>query len=256
MSFFNKILASVGVGSAKVDAKLSKSSITIGEKVEGVIDVQGGNVEQAVDEIYLTVNTNYEKEQDDRVINKHAVIATIKLNEPFVIMPGETKTFPFQIEMPLDTPVSVGSSQVWIQTGVDIKGAVDPQDRDVVTILPNKMMDHILNVLKELGFSLRKVKNEEASFKLRKRLPFVQEFEFIPTSGTYYGKFDEVEVMFFLIDDQKIEVVVEVDRRARGLAGLFSEALDLDESIIKFTIEENELNQVKSIFKEILENHS
>lgn len=256
MSFFNKILASVGIGSAKVDAKLVESTIRVGESVEGMIEVKGGNIEQSIDEIYLTINTNYEKEDDDRVINKQAVIATIKLNEPFVIMPEETKTFPFRFDLPLDTPISASSSQVWLQTGVDIKGSVDPTDRDMVTILPHQLMDRVLNTFSELGFSLRKVKNEEASYRLRKRLPFVQEFEFIPTSGSYYSKFDEVEVLLFLIDDKTMEVVIEVDRRARGIAGLFSEALDLDESIIKFTLYENELPQVKSKIKQILDSHS
>lgn len=256
MSFFNKILASVGIGSAKVDAKLSFSSIRVGDEVEGIIEVKGGNVEQSIDEIYLTINTNYEKEENDRVFHKQAVISTVKLNEPFVIMPGEIKTVPFRFELPLDTPITAGSIKVWLQTGVDIKGSVDPTDRDFVTILPNHMVEHILNAIKELGFTLRKVKNEEASYKLRKRLPFVQEFEFVPTKGSYYGKYDEVEVMFNQINKEKIEVYIEVDRRARGISGFFSEALDLDETIVKFTLHEQELGNVKEILKDILNKHS
>ncbi|HZH62969.1 MAG TPA: sporulation protein [Metabacillus sp.] len=256
MSFFNKILASVGVGSAKVDAKLSDSNIIVGDKVEGIIEVKGGNIEQSIDEIYLTINTNYEKEEDDKVAHKQAVIATVKLNEPFVVMPGETKTIPFTFQLPLDTPLTLGSTKVWLQTGVDIKGAIDPTDRDMVNIHPHHLVEKTLTALKELGFTLRKVKNEAASYKVRKRLPFVQEFEFIPTSGSFYGKLDEVELMFSLIDDKSLEVIVEVDRKSRGITGLFSEALDLDESLVKFTLHEDEIVNIKEVIEEILNKHS
>jgi sporulation-control protein len=256
MSFFNKILATIGIGSASVDTKLSQSSIKTGEDVEGIIEIKGGNIDQNIEEIYLTINTNYEKEEDDKVIHKQAIISTIKLNEPFVIMPEETKTIPFKLQIPIDTPISVGSSKVWIQTGVDIKGAIDPTDRDMVNILPNDMVEETIKLFSQLGFKLRKVKNEAAPYKLRKRLPFVQEFEFIPTSGSYHGKFDEVELVFFPIDKTKLEVIIEVDRRAKGLAGLFSEALDMDESIIRFTIHDFEMPTIKETFEDILVRHS
>lgn len=255
MSFFNKMLASVGIGSSKVDTKLAQSSIQIGEDVEGIVEVKGGSVEQAIEEIYLTVNTNYEKEDDDRIIHKQAVISTVKLNEPFIIMPGETKTIPFQFKLPLDTPISAGLSKVWIQTGIDIKGSVDPTDRDIVNVLPNNLMEETLSVFNRLGFAMKKVKNEAASYKIRKRLPFIQEFEFVPTGGTYYKKFDEVEVIFFPTSETKMDVLIEVDRRARGISGLFSEALDLDESIIRFTIQKEDLPRLQETIEKILVNH-
>ncbi|APH04720.1 sporulation protein [Bacillus weihaiensis] len=255
MSLFNKILASIGIGSVKVDTKLSDSMIRIGEDVEGIVEVIGGNVDQAIEEIYLTVNTNFEKEEDDRVIHKQAVIATVKLNEPFVMMPGETKTIPFKFQLPIDTPISAGSSKVWIQTGIDIRGSLDPSDRDIVTVLPHPYMEEIVEVLTELGFKQRKVKNEAASYKLRRRLPFIQEFEFIPVSGEYVGDFDEIEVVFFPVNNTKLEVVLEVDRRAKGIAGFLSEALDMDESILKLTISESDIPYLKQIFAKILDNH-
>ncbi|WP_226666703.1 sporulation protein [Metabacillus litoralis] len=256
MSFFNKILASVGIGSSKVDTKLTHSSIRVGEDVEGIVEVTGGSVEQAIEEIYLTVNTNFEKEDDDRIIHTQAVISTVKLNEPFIIMPGEKKTIPFQFTLPLDTPISAGSTKVWIQTGIDIKGSVDPTDRDIVTILPNQLMEETLEAFQNLGFVMRKVKNEAASYKIRKRLPFIQEFELVPTEGPYYRKFDEVEVIFFPISETKMDVIIEVDRRSKGITGLLTEALDLDESIIKFTIQMEDVPSLRETIEDILSNHT
>lgn len=45
MSFFNKMLASVGIGSAQIDTKLEKDRLKPGEMISGIIEVRGGNVE-------------------------------------------------------------------------------------------------------------------------------------------------------------------------------------------------------------------
>lgn len=256
LSLFNKMLASIGIGSAKVDTKLSHASIKVGELVDGVVEIKGGNIEQKIDEIYLTLNTYYEKEVDDKKVQKQAVISTIKLNEPFVIMPEESKSIPVQFQLPIDTPISTGGSKVWIKTGMDIKGSIDPSDQDIINVLPHHLVEETLQIFNQLGFKLRKVKNEEASFKIRKRLPFIQEFEFVPTSGPYFRKFDEVEVIFFPIDDERIEIIIEVDRRARGFAGFLSEALDLDETITKITVSKSELATLKNKIETILEKNS
>ncbi|MED4604324.1 sporulation protein, partial [Paenibacillus validus] len=53
MSFFKKMLASVGIGSAKVDTELDSSQVSVGGAISGVVRVQGGSTEQQVDRIYL-----------------------------------------------------------------------------------------------------------------------------------------------------------------------------------------------------------
>lgn len=62
--------------------------------------------------------------------------------------------------------------------------------------------------------------------------------------------------MFSLLDESNIEIFIEVDRKARGLSGLFSEALDLDESLVRFTLHENEIGNIKGILLDILNKHS
>ena len=38
---------------------------------------------------------------------------------------------------------------------------------------------------------------------------------------------------------------MEVDRKSRGLAGLFAEALDLDEKVIRFTVTREDIPEMK-----------
>ena len=55
MVFFDKVFASVGIGSAAVDTKLEKDTYTPGETVKGAVEIRGGKVDQQVDDIYLTL---------------------------------------------------------------------------------------------------------------------------------------------------------------------------------------------------------
>ncbi|MEC2439250.1 sporulation protein, partial [Bacillus cereus] len=86
---------------------------------------------------------------------------------------------------------------------------------------------------------------EELPHRLRKQVPFAQEFEFIPVSGEYYGRLDELELLILPRAYDRLEIIMEVDRKSRGLAGLFAEALDLDEKVIRFTVTREDIPEMK-----------
>jgi len=255
MSFFNKMFASIGIGAAKVDTKLATDTFKAGDLVEGAVEIKGGNVEQKIDEIYLTVFSTYIKEADDQKYTKQAEIKKVKINEPFVIGANESKVIPFEFRLPYDTPVTLGASRVWIHTGLDIKGAIDPQDKDYIEVKPNALMEKVISSLHQLGFKLRQVENEAAPYRFRKRLPFVQEFEFYPISGKFNGKLDELEVIFLPSDDNELELIIEIDRKARGLAGLFAEAMDLDETLVKVRITNDDISQIQQTLSSTIEKY-
>jgi sporulation-control protein len=237
---FKKLLSSIGIGAARVDAKLSKSRYAPGEMLEGIVDVHGGNVEQQIDEIYLALMSTYIREVDDKKYEEKIVLKKYKVMDSFTIYPNETKTISFQFILPYDIPVTKGKTKVWIQTGLDIKMAMDPQDRDYLQIQPHPLVAAFLKAVSSLGFRLREVQCEEAPRYLRKRLPFVQEFEFKPTRGPFAGRLDELEAIFF-VSEHQVEVILEIDRKARGLRGLLAESLNMDETLIRITYNANDI---------------
>jgi sporulation-control protein len=241
MSLFNKMLASVGIGAAKVDTKLYESRLTAGDPLKGVVEIVGGNVEQTIDDIYLSLCATYVKEVDDRKVTKQAIVEKWKLSDPFTIGIGERKEIPFSVQLPADTPLTVGRTRVWLHTGLDIKNAIDPTDSDYVHIQPFPLMNAVFTAMDRLGFRLREAECKEVSYHLRKRLPFIQEFEFVPISGEFRGKLDEVEIMFFPNSHEEIEMLIQIDRRARGLVSLFAEALDLDETFVRMKVYKNDM---------------
>lgn len=244
MSFFNKIFASIGIGSAIVNTKLERDQAVPGEEVKGIVEIRGGNVEQNIDIIYLSIYTTYIKETDDNKYTKTGLIDQIRLNEPFTIKSKEIKEIPFSFKLPIDTPITIGKTKVWVATGLDIKNAVDPTDKDYIKVIPSPLTNAVLTVMEDLGFRLREAECEEAPYRLRRRLPFVQEFEFVPITGSFRSKLDEVELVFFPASQTETEIYMQVDRKARGLGGFLAEALEMDESHVHFTVKSEDLSSL------------
>ncbi|WP_440054252.1 sporulation protein [Pseudoalteromonas sp. T1lg65] len=260
MSFFKKALGAVGIGAAKVDTILDHHQYAPGEEISGTVLIKGGKVAQEINKIDLKVMCNYTIEREDEegeteTITKHHTLAKFHINERFTIEPGEEKHVPFAFDLELEAPISVGHSETWIATNLDIDMALDKSDRDYIDVVPTELQQAVIDALEELGFKLYESDCEgieEVSFS---RLPFVQELEFKTIAGDFHGRFDEVEVVFFNRGSQ-LEVIFEIDRRARGFKGFFAEALDLDESKARLVVDEGNVDELEDLIYEMLENNS
>lgn len=229
--------------------------MTPGGQIKGVVDILGGNTAQQIDDIYLILKTKYVKESDDKKYHVTGVIDQFRLVGSLILGKNERKTIPFSFQLPLDTPISMGRTQVWIETGLDIKNSVDPTDKDYVRVVPNEMMESVFLAVNNLGFRLREAECEQAPYRIRGRLPFIQEFEFVASSGPFRGRLDELEITFFPKSTEEMEILMQVDRRVRGLGSLFSEALNLDESNIRFTVRSSELSMIQQKIQSIIQSH-
>lgn len=228
-----KLLSSIGIGAAKVDTQLEKVTFNPGEEIKGIVMITGGNVEQQIDEIYITLMTSYIREKDDRQVRETVILEKYKLNNPFEITPNGRQDLPFQFTLPTDIPITKGKTKIWLQTGLDIKNAVDPKDNDYIEIKPHPLVQSFLDAVREIGFITREVECKTAPRAMRKTYPFIQEFEFVPTTGIFSGRLDELEAIFS-VDNNQVEAFLQIDRKARGLGSLLSEALNMDESYASF----------------------
>lgn len=232
-----KWLASAGIGNAKVDTLLDNDRLVPGEEVSGKIIIEGGNAEQQVDQINLFLMTEAAREIDDKKVYEKLKLETFTVGSSFTIGEGEKKELDFRFNLPVHTPPTVGRTNVWIQTGMDVPNAIDPKDRDFIQVEPHRNMGIILEALtNELGFRL---KNAEMEYSRRYR--YVQEFEFLP-GNEFRRDLDELEVMFFM-KENLVELVIQVDRRAKGLGGLFAEAMEMDERFVRVSFTDSEINQ-------------
>ncbi len=256
MSTFNKVLASVGIGAATVDTKLESEQVVPGEDVQGIVEIQGGKVEQQINEIHLSIHTQYVKESNDHKHHVTATIERIRLASKFKVSANERKVIPFSFQLPLDTPVTIGRTKVWVKTDLDIKNAIDPTDKDFLHVNPNSLLTGVLNSISSLGFRLREAECENATYRLRGRLPFIQEFEFVPTSGIFRGRLDELELVFIPNSSTTADLHFQIDRKARGLSGFLSEAMEMDETNITVSISTSDLPTLPQKLKTLLERYS
>ncbi|CAM4006699.1 sporulation protein [Pseudoalteromonas byunsanensis] len=259
MSFFKKVLSSVGIGAAKIDAVLENNEAAPGDELTGVIKVVGGSVAQEINKIDLDVVCNYTVEvemEDDKVVTevREYTLSRFVLDEKFTIEPGEQKQFPFVLELAEDAPITVGHSKTWLETNLDIDMALDKSDKDYLYVVPNALQQAVIDALQALGFTLYESDCEGIDSVSFSNLPFVQELEFKTTCGKFHGHFDEVELVFFNRGEQ-LEAIFEIDRKARGFVGFFKEAMDLDESKARLVINEGDLAHLEGMISDLLEQH-
>ena len=60
----------------------------------------------------------------------------------------------------------------------------------------------------------------------------------LPGSGEFRGRFDEIELLMFP-SEGSVELILQIDRRARGLGSFLSEAVGTDESYASLTVPES-----------------
>ena len=92
---FKKILASVGIGAAKVDTVLETEHLQPGQKFNAVIVIKGGDVEQEIAGLDLALMTRVKVQSDDGDYFTNHIIEKWRINEIGTIGAGEEKHIPF-----------------------------------------------------------------------------------------------------------------------------------------------------------------
>lgn len=207
-------LARLGIGGTTVDAQIEDEQFRPGDVIKGEIKIRGGQAEQQIDDIYMylmvTVSKNGRKASH--------LMQQYPLSHSMIIQKDEIKKVPFQIKLPMETPMSTGSFPVYLKTGLDIKMSLDPTDLDKIEVVPANLVQKILKKIEDADFILYRIHNEYDP--QQKPYPFFQMFQFRPT-GRYHGYVDELNV-FFKVTDMSIRMDIELIRSDRVLNSQFS----------------------------------
>lgn len=209
-----KPLASLGIGGATVDTRLEGEQFHPGKMVKGEVWIQGGQSEQQIDDIYLYLMVDLSKNGKKTT---HPMKQYL-LSQSLVIKREEPIKIPFQIKLPMETPMSTGSFPIYLKTGLDIKMALDPTDLDKIEVFPTPLVQKILKRIEDAEFILYRIHNEYDPDQ--KPYSFFQMFQFRPT-GRYHGYVDELNVIFQAMD-LSIRMDIELIRSDRVLNSSFS----------------------------------
>jgi sporulation-control protein spo0M len=150
---FEKILSSIGIGSVKVNTVLLEKNIERGNETQGEVHIFGGIAEQKISEIYIHIDSEFHKDDDDTTDFRDITepILEIKITDPVNVNPHEEKVIPFSFFLPYYTPITFGEQKVTIETEIDINFINHPlENHDFVVC--DQWIDDILSYLNERGF--------------------------------------------------------------------------------------------------------
>ncbi len=215
---FKKLLASIGVGGAKVDTQLDNPRLYPGELLRGRVVVQGGSADQDIEKIALVLMVEAEQESGDHEARGALPLGTVPVSGRFTIGAGQSREFPFQIQLPAETPINAlphygRPLPVWIHTDLAIDSAVDASDRDLLEILPPAPVHTLLQAFEQLGWALASTDVEVGTARagnVMSTLGCYQEFELRPRGGNF--RIQEIELTF-IPHAGSTHVLVEVDAR-------------------------------------------
>jgi len=241
------VLASIGIGNASVDTVLPSDTVQPGETVDAEVQIVGGNAEQEIGTVRFEIETQYLTDEGYEEVD----IDRFTLAEGLTIEPDQEETRDVSIEIPSDTPVTIGNVDVWIETELDIDLAVDPEDQDYLDVRPTDRLQTVFDAMEDLGFSLHTAECEADPYGRYTGGRFVQEFEFRVQSGQFRGDLDEVELVAQPGPDA-LELFVEIDRKG----GLLSEMTDTDERKTQMQVTSTDRESVREQLGEAIEHHA
>ncbi|WP_267639560.1 sporulation protein [Haloarchaeobius amylolyticus] len=238
-----RVLSSVGIGAATVDTVLPRNKVTPGTELTLTVEVDGGDADQQVDGISFAFVTRYWAGTSHAT----AVIDSTTAAEDFTIAAGSHRTIEVDVTVPAATPVTVGSTNVWLKTGLDIDWSIDPTDRDSITVDPDPYRQAFFDAADALGYAFDEADCKEAHTVDPAR-PFVQEFDFVPQSDEYADSGDLEAV--FVPDDDGLTAVVQVEPEG-GIEDFEEFAAESSE----FTITDPDPDTVAETLDDVLADH-
>lgn len=243
---FQKILASIGIGSAKVNLELPSSQAELGGTLEGMVKIEGGSVEQQVDKIYINMVLTSKYGTGDETKHIHKVVAEAQVAGNMTIKPGQKEEIPVSFRIPIDCPISKGRTKYYLQTGLDIAQAIDPKDHDEIVVVPNLYLKMVFDSLRNLGFQ---EKPRSGDYNGR-----YQEFEYRPT--TFMAReLEEIEI-YPVAGQRELSLVIQLDKKNTGLFGSLLDEFDFDERFVRVNlpyIQMGSADQVEGMIRELIE---
>lgn len=233
-SLFKTLLASLGIGAARIDLVLDRAEVVMGEEVTGQLYVYGGNVEQEIEGLSVDLRLKSYHAKTAQEIEE--TVCTIKVtDEEFKLKPGVEMKFPFSFVCPYTLPISSINTKYYFMSNLEIDNGVDAKDRDFIKVKPAGLIKQFLEGMSELGMEL---KWEGLSGEGDE---YLQMFQFRPTDWLK-GQANEIIFWYDTVKSKKeLCGFFEFDGQFSGEGGDLADFLSLDETSGTFVFTHEQL---------------
>lgn len=202
---FDKFLPALGIGGATVDTRLADNAVTAGAILRGDVCIRGGKAEQEIKDIVLILKAEYvQRMSGETTLKQVEDLVKIRVAQNLTIKPKQETCLPFEMRIPLSTPVSLFEENVWLHTDLDVLWAVASEDRDYIDIQPHPYMKKILDVLDgPMNFVLKSIETKDFQY-VSKTPDYTQIFVYLPQGS--WRKYCEKLKVWFAFQPEGIQV--------------------------------------------------
>jgi sporulation-control protein len=210
------ILSRFGIGSATVDLMVPET-VGQGERVEATVAIEGGDDTQQVENVYALLRC----ETDDDSTWTMAEFTLVE--DGFTIEPDTSREFDVTLAIPElcpPTTTSIEAPDVWIDTGLDVELAVDPDDRDALDVEPGGRFGVVHEALTDhLPFRVGPTDVVAAGGG------YASQVEYVPEAGD--SDLQEMELVFLDADSTGLHLRSDCDAAERSMFGDVEERREL-----------------------------
>lgn len=232
---FETVLASMGMGAAKIDLCLDHEFVKTGEKVTGKIVVTGGKAEQKIEglSVYFILKSVQAKSSSE--LTKRVAEIDVSHDE-FMLKPNEQCTFPFSFNCPNHIPTSSINTRYYFDTNLEIKHAIDSHDRDYIKVLPDERIQQFLTGFKQLGFK------PDWEGLITDDQGWSQLIQYHPTTY-FYGVCHQIAIYFrHNLENDTIEGTLEIGENQSQDYSALIDIFHLNEKVRRFVLTKSELD--------------
>ncbi|MEJ3655360.1 sporulation protein [Actinomycetes bacterium KLBMP 9759] len=212
---FKRLKARFG-GGTSIDTQVRTPVARPGGTLDGAVEIIGGEFEQEISYLELTMVARVEVETDDSEHHSEERFARQRVAGAFTLHPAQRMSVPFSLAVPIEAPFNVigqhelGEVRLGVRTELEIQRSTDKGDLDPIRIGPLPAQERVLAAFDRIGCRFR------GSDLERGRIPgstlnFYQELEFAPPPE-FSGGIAELEVTF-IAGPGGMDVLIEGDRR-------------------------------------------
>ncbi len=249
MKGFDKVLASIGTNGVEVRTFLEKDYYQVGEMIHGVVCIQGGKVDQKIDSIHLAIKTTYSKHD----LRAYSELSKIELSKSFIAKKEDNLNFHFSIPVPAAAPVTFERRNVWIQTILDVKSAMDPLDIDYIDVKPGPLAASIFEALESLGLIFESSTLNAVNRNSSIALPFIQEVRYHANASTFSENVHSVDVVLVptMVDEMMIYLEINPEENHTEV---FSRSYNGDDNNhLKLSVRTTDVPDMKQKIRSLLE---